>query len=236
MPTTPNQTRQHTSRLPQLLLAIIAVLTGLFIGTAQPASASTNKPNSGINVGNPINGFHTWGTCVVRDYDGGPYGRLILTNAGWVVRAGMLWGWFDLAGAPGKLGCPTSDEYATKLAAVTGVRQDFQRGSLFWTPGQLHAVEILDDYPLANWTPQNGKYNYITADDSSRGFGIRNCTDFMAFRMARDGHPVPFGAKTGNAKDWATNLSKRGWTKTSSPSVGVTSFHASDPNCATSRS
>src|SRR5262249_27728918 len=102
--------------------------------------ASAPKPSTtinGVNVGIPQNEIHPWGSCRVRDFKGGPLGWVIVSCAAGtrIVRNGMLFGWCDQGGAPGRLGCPTTDEYAF----AGGARQDFQHGSLFWEPGWDHA-------------------------------------------------------------------------------------------------
>src|SRR4051794_16418149 len=44
--------------------------------------------------------------------------------------------------------------------------------------------------------------------DSSRGFGKRNCTDYVAFKLGWRGDPFP--AHHGNAIDWLTYADRAG--------------------------
>jgi hypothetical protein len=103
---------------------------------------TTTSPTyiNGVNVGYPQNDWHVWGYCTVRDYDGGPYGHVIVSNTAGlhVVRNGMLWGWFDNGGGPGWMRCPTTDEYGY----MNGVRQNFQSGAEYWVSGMDHAAAI----------------------------------------------------------------------------------------------
>ena len=108
-----------------------------------PQCGSSSPPPTyinGVNVGYPQNAQHWWGSCLVRDYNGGPYGWVIVSYTGGVniVRNGMLFGWFDNGGAPGRLGCPNNWEHSY----MNGVRQDFQHGSLYWVSGMNHAAAI----------------------------------------------------------------------------------------------
>ena len=102
----------------------------------QRAQATVN----GVNVGFAQDGIHAWGPCTVQDFKGGPYDWVIVSYrpVRHLVRNGMLFGWFDNGGAPGRLGCPTTDEYSYQ----NGVRQDFQNGSEIWLPGMNHAAWI----------------------------------------------------------------------------------------------
>ena len=115
------------------------------------ASSATNTvcapiTINGVNVGCPTNYAHRWGNCRVIDFAGGPYGKLIVSYGYYtstayintqpqIVRTGMLGGWFDQGGAPGKLGCPLTGE----KPYLRGVKQDFQGGSLYWVSGMNHA-------------------------------------------------------------------------------------------------
>ena len=108
---------------------------------------------NGKNVGYPQNNPHAWGNCKVQDFNGGPYGWVIVSWGYWtsaqhtgqnyvphtaLVRNGMLFGWFDQGGAAGSMGCPMNDEHGY----MNGVRQDFQIGSLYWVPTMNHAARI----------------------------------------------------------------------------------------------
>lgn len=123
---TPNAANQATPGEPECSDATLAVA---------PVPATTIN---GHNVGYPQNGWHRWGSCTVRDYKGGDFDWTVASNTAGlhIVHNGMLWGWFDNGGAAKGLGCPTTDEYDWN----TGVRQDFQGGSLFWHPGMNRAA------------------------------------------------------------------------------------------------
>ncbi len=57
--------------------------------------------------------------------------------------------------------------------------------------------------------------------NSSRGFGYRNCTDWAAFRAQElTGVLVPYGAKMGDAGMWDNNAPTYGYTVTSVPEAG----------------
>lgn len=94
---------------------------------------------NGINVGTASNSRHLWGSCTVQDFNGGPYGHVIVdyTHGTNVVRNGMLWGWFDNGGAPG-FGCAKN----TERGYSNGVRQDFDSGTLYWVSGMDHAKKV----------------------------------------------------------------------------------------------
>jgi hypothetical protein len=105
--------------------------------------ATKPKPHTYVNgkdVGYPQNSKHMWGSCLVQDFNGGPFGWVIVSYTGGthIVSNGMLWGWFDNGGASGSLGCPLNDEHGS----MNGVRQDFQHGSLYWLSGMNHAQRI----------------------------------------------------------------------------------------------
>jgi hypothetical protein len=133
----------------------------LAVGVAVPPVGAATV--SGVNVGNPMNQPHRWGACNVQDFNGGPYGWVIVdttTSTPKIVRNGMLFGWFDNGGAPGALGCPTTSEYGI---AGGGVRQDFQGGSLVWSIGMDHAVRLAEsrsEQAIAWASPQMGSKKF----------------------------------------------------------------------------
>jgi hypothetical protein len=121
-----------------LVLGVVLVaLTGQRVAHAAPATSPSYI--NGMNVGYPQNSFHAWGPCLVQDFNGGPYGWVIVsyTSGVNIVRGGMLLGWIDDGGAP-RMGCPVNQEHGY----LNGVRQDFQHGSLYWAPGMGHATRI----------------------------------------------------------------------------------------------
>jgi hypothetical protein len=101
----------------------------------------------GVTLGTPQpTGLHAYGPCQVVDYKHSSAGWVIVskTPGPYVVRNGMLFGWFD-AGGPGGIGCPTSNEQpivSGKDSTATGVIQYFSRGALFWHQGMDHAVPV----------------------------------------------------------------------------------------------
>jgi len=109
------------------------------------ASAPTVIDGVRLGIGN---GFHRWGSCTVEDFHNSDHGWVILVVAGpnryALVRNGMLFGWFDQGGAPGRLGCPVSDEFSSQVpgVAVQSALQQFTGGWLYWTTGMNHAQPI----------------------------------------------------------------------------------------------
>lgn len=114
-------------------------VAGHSVGVLAPV-AYLSESHGGRDIGDG-EGKHNWGQCLVQDFTGGPDGHVMLSYTGgtYLVRQGMWRGWAaENGGAPGKLRCPTSDEYDY----LGGKRQDFQGGSLAWYPGQKGAVVI----------------------------------------------------------------------------------------------
>jgi len=108
---------------------------------ATPPPAGGHTVLGGVDVGVAQNAAHAWGSCTVQDFKAGPFGWVIVSRspATAIVRNGMLFGWFDQGGAPGRLGCPLGNEYTWN----GGTRQDFQQGSLMWFPTMDHAQPLV---------------------------------------------------------------------------------------------
>src|SRR5581483_11955730 len=130
----------------------IAFVPDAYTSTPAPANQFTGgiprcMPGNAFVQGNQImgvavNDVHGWGSCAAQDFSqnipGFPWGWFMRVGAGQpshTVRNGMPWGYFDNGGAPGRLGCPTSDEYPY----ANGARQNFVGGQLEWYPGMNHA-------------------------------------------------------------------------------------------------
>ncbi|MFH0952601.1 MAG: C39 family peptidase [Patescibacteria group bacterium] len=109
-------------------------------------------------VGSPVNGYHYWGSLIVRDYDGGSYGWCIITylypNAGvrkaYPVCNGFWEKWRQLNGPYSFLGMPITDEYPSfKYKDANGkmrARQDFADGG--------YMVWYGDHARIYNWKGQ----------------------------------------------------------------------------------
>jgi hypothetical protein len=141
-----------------------------------PRCAEPPAPHTYINlfdVGFALNAPHEWGEgCTVQDFDGGPFGRVIVgySNGTHIVRNGMLAGWLDGGGGP-ILGCPNTDEYAYQA----GVRQDFwgkrsktmflgsgfASHQLYWEPGFDRARNISMCVLGLRWTFRTLTFRYM---------------------------------------------------------------------------
>ncbi len=147
-------------------------------GTTTPPPPTPTTIN-GVNVGYAQNQPHMWGSCSVQDFDGGPLGWVIVsyTNGTQIVKAGMLWGWFDNGGAPG-FGCPTNQEHPW----ANGVRQDFTSGGLYWTAGMDHAKKVtgtstgsVTTVTNSNWAGYDAKVQGVTEVYASWKVTSVNC-------------------------------------------------------------
>jgi surface antigen len=71
-----------------------------------------------------------------------------------------------------------------------------------------------------NWgTKHNDSGN--ASVNSPYGYGYRNCTDYVAWKLNSLGVSQTLYQGLGNAKDWGTKASKKGVTVNSSPAVGA---------------
>jgi hypothetical protein len=98
----------------------------------------------------------------------------------------------------------------------------------------VHAVPLPADgvggrggggYPDANAVDCSAKYGvYSWCENgwwiSPRGFGYRNCTDFVAWFLGLTWADFKFPASKGNAADWGAYAANAGLTVTQTPSVG----------------
>jgi serine/threonine protein kinase len=95
---------------------------------------------NGLSVGTPQGIKYSWGPCTAQDFTGSAYGPVLVsgTKQPRVVRGAIRTGWLNAGGGPGRLGCPTSDEYVYG----PGNRQDFDHGSLVWYPGTKQLIVL----------------------------------------------------------------------------------------------
>jgi hypothetical protein len=170
-------------------------------GSAPPPPPPAGTVINGIAVGHPTNAAHWWGSCWLRDYTGGPHGHVIVSYTGGthVVHDGMLYGWFDNGGAPGALGCPTSDEYGFS----NGVRENFARGALVWYSGWNHAQRLwggpgtFANSAIATWMLQRAPGGVSGTVSNAYGVWLGQCRDAVnADVWAVSGHRYNLGALT----------------------------------------
>ena len=172
------------------------------------------------NVGGSTNAAHRWGNGLVQDFDSGVWGWNVIMLAdgasqAFVVRTGM-WEAYRNHDGMSALGYPISNEYDVPDGAV----QLFERGMIVWSTSRWSATVVTtrgatDDYGQRSNKPAcDQRYSEL-------GYYGRNCTDFAAFRLQRDGHGLPYGAG-GDAKYWATRIPATfpGWTADGTPRPG----------------
>ncbi len=85
-----------------------------------------------------------------------------------------------------------------------------------------NAVNCSATLGASSWCiDRNGNGIYEKGEDlSSRRFGYRNCTDFVAFRLGLSWSAFGFPVGSGNAKDWKQYAGNVGYSVTTNPSVG----------------
>lgn len=113
--------------------------------------------NGTSNVGNPVTGYYTWGSLIVKEFQGG-FGRSMMTylypNAGvrkcYLIRRGFKQKWDQLGGPYSYLGMPITDEYPSfKYKDANGnkrARQDYADGG--------YMVWYGDHVKIYNWKGQ----------------------------------------------------------------------------------
>lgn len=80
----------------------------------------------------------------------------------------------------------------------------------------------------SRWTC-DGNLGYNPNKAYWRQFTGHNCTNYVAFRMIRDGHPKHFGPFNGNATVWDDYFKARGYKVNQKPAVGsVAHWNASE--------
>jgi surface antigen len=80
--------------------------------------------------------------------------------------------------------------------------------------------------PVPDWTPGWT----VAASRSSRGYGYRNCTDWVAWRLEQTGVPSRLVIGLGNGGQWAVNSRGRaGLTVSASPRRGDAAVQAGNP-------
>jgi phage anti-repressor protein len=82
-----------------------------------------------------------------------------------------------------------------------------------------------DGYPHDNATgcsAQYGEFSWCIGGWwlSSRGYGYRNCTDYVAWKLESLGVPSQVRTGLGHARDWGTNAAARGVTVNDVPAAG----------------
>jgi hypothetical protein len=176
------------------------------------------------NVGGSDNGPHRWGGGYVQDFSRGAWGwNLIMVrdNAGqaFIIRQGM-WETYRNTDGISRLGYPIGNEYNTADGAV----QLFERGMIAWESGRGRivgnappdsgAAELLKTACYGQWSP--------------RGYAGQNCTDYVAWRLAKAGHGIPGGM--GNGGEWgATFPGRLGWRVDGIPRPGDVAWKAGNP-------
>lgn len=185
----------------------------------QTAAANNSAPKSVdvVTLGTPQNGKHRWGNCDVQDFKQSSHDWVIVSYTGgtYVVRQGMLFGWFDNGGAPGSLGCPKSNEYVMLNSnGLQMVRQDFTGGSLFWNTGMNHAVRVDSAREGAiNWAVDCVKRaggNTCKYDGRVSNYALR-CLGFVndAYRKGQGMTPTG-GPDNSNARTWQNRMTRSG--------------------------
>jgi surface antigen len=188
------------------------------------------------NIGGATNAAHQWGTMgehpwgvnLVQDFKGGAWGTSIImqgcsTAITWtgecanpylpafVVRGG-IWETYRTGSGLNRLGPPLGNESAADDHG--GVFQLFAGGMIVWSAAR--GGRIVTDRP-----PNAGAADMDPVCDhawSVRGYAGRNCTDYVAWRMAFDGHPIPGGM--GNATDWPDSFKRKQWPMDQTPRPG----------------
>lgn len=78
----------------------------------------------------------------------------------------------------------------------------------------IHTGQVSGACPNYDWAIEGSVWNWQTG-----GYGYRNCTDWVAFKIKSQGKFVPGGL--GNAKSWDDRASGFGLRVTSTPTVGA---------------
>lgn len=174
-------------------------------------------------------GAHPWGVSLVQDFTRGAWGNSIImqgcsSNVTWtgscptpylpafVVRTG-IWDTYRTQNGIDILGPPLGNEVAVSDREAY---QIFAGGMIAWSAQRGGRI-------VANRTPNNGgsAMSSYSCDFAwtSRGYAGRNCTDYVAWRLATDGHEIPGGM--GNATDWPKTFARLpGWTQDQTPRPG----------------
>jgi hypothetical protein len=137
-------------QLRRLLACLVFALAAGLSGPAAPAHADDSvvaEFAGGTVQGVAQNDWHWWGSCRVRDFNGGSWGWYLRASTGYSaptmhIHHGMLQG-YTANGGPGTLGCPTSEEFGW----YRGVRQNFSNGYLYWQSGMSRAIAAVNGTP-----------------------------------------------------------------------------------------
>jgi hypothetical protein len=155
-----------------LLLALFVVPLGVAL-PATPARADDGviaEFSGGTLLGVAQNDWHWWGTCRVRDFNGGAWGWYLRASTGVYaptmhIRHGMLQG-YTATGGPGTVGCPTSEEFGW----YRGVRQNFTNGYLYWQPGMSRAIAAVNG-TATRWAMDQLGQTYTSSTTTGRWSG-----------------------------------------------------------------
>ena len=217
-------------------IAVVATMVPSMQASASPLNPPGNE-FPGISLNAPYNSFHAWGPCTVQDYkDATVNGKthqwvIVVYRSGhyFVVRNGMLWGWFDNLGGLGSLGCPTDNEwdgpavnqYGTQngTASATSAVQSFDHGDLYWVTGMNHAQALaaaqanVIEWAWKNWSNVNydGNCLQFVADAYRLAANItltNEPTAYTYWQTNPDGyieHPADPNPATGSLVFWGPN-------------------------------
>ena len=178
------------------------------------------------NVGGSTNASHRWtrdGSTAynVQNFGRGVWGKLIImggcarwsssfssvcvtpSTAAFVIRGGI---WQAYANQDGvhRLGLPIGNEVAS---GDGGAIQLFEGGMIAWS--QARGGRVVLNRPASTQAQLSSVNRYSCNADSKTtdlGYAGQNCTYFAAFRLAADGHGIPYG--DGNAKEWPASLGR----------------------------
>ncbi len=105
------------------------------------------------------------------------------------------------------------------VLTVTSLALFSPKHTLAYSPGDTYptpdrnATDCSSQYGPSSWCI-NGY------DLSSRGFGYRNCTDFVAWKLSLTWSQFKFPVGKGDARDWEAYATNAGYQVTQTPSVG----------------
>ncbi|HET7380756.1 MAG TPA: CHAP domain-containing protein [Gaiellales bacterium] len=69
----------------------------------------------------------------------------------------------------------------------------------------------------------------VSTTHSSRGYGYRNCTDYVAWRLQKRGIPLAMFTGLGDGGDWAKAAAARGIVVNARPAVGSAAVQPGEP-------
>jgi hypothetical protein len=162
-------------RLLVSFLLASTVMTGASLSLGAPVAHADDGvvaewSSNGTLLGVAQNGWHWWGPCRVRDFNGGSWGWYLRASTGiysptFHIHHGMLQGYTG-NGGPGRLGCPTSEEFGW----YRGVRQNFTNGYLYWQSGMSRAIAAVNG-TSTRWAMDRLNETYTTLTSNGRWSG-----------------------------------------------------------------